>query len=491
MKDVEIGFEDPQQIPLFDITNTDMNMNKNMNKNMDSTDPLDATNGNANGNGNADTDTAAAAGQQTPPPEDYSRSNSASSFSKRFEMWRNTRVIIAFIVFLGIASSSTLLAVGITFSKAQQETQFNRGASDVRKQIESQFAEYENAASFVHNRCRSRNFTRIDFREMYEYLINAGLDFKAVQFDPNVTREERPVMEAEAREYYTANYPDIQYRGFVGFDDGIAAGLVPRAEQDFYFPIHYMEPIPGNVGAIDLDYYSHVSRRQSLEFCFETGQPAVTDRLVLVKTDDEDTRCGAGGDASYGVVLMHPGVNLTTQRDIWPRDLSSLVVCIPILLGSAVQGLGIDSAAYIYDASASENEPPFLGGVIATGEQADDLVFLPETPLDDLDGTGKLYSAENIIVANKVWTVAVVALDGAYRPQLIFVILGTVVTFAASLCLAFWVWHSTRRMTKFNQMKADSDLEKAALILENARQATKVCTRRIVSVCVIEVELVH
>lgn len=33
----------------------------------------------------------------------------------------------------------------------------------------------------------------------------------------------------------------------------------------------------------------------------ETGEPALTDRLVLVKDDDVETRCGAAGDASYGV----------------------------------------------------------------------------------------------------------------------------------------------------------------------------------------------
>jgi hypothetical protein len=76
--------------------------------------------------------------------------------------------------------------------------------------------------------------------------------------------------------------------------------------------------------------------------------------------------------------------------------------------------------------------------------------------------------------------VAVVALDGTYEPTLAFVILGAVITLIASCCLALWVFHSTRRMTKFGEMKAEAEHEKASLILENARQATKVSLEALV-----------
>jgi hypothetical protein len=167
--------------------------------------------------------------------EEDEKSNSFLS-SGMFEQWRSTGVIIALILFLGVASSAAFLVVGISSSRTEQENQFQRGATDLVKKIESQFAQYENAASMVHNNCRSRNFTRTDFRELYEYLIAQGLEFKGVQFDPNVTRAERPAMEAEARAYYALNYPDVNYRGFVGFETEIPSGLEPRSEQDFYFP---------------------------------------------------------------------------------------------------------------------------------------------------------------------------------------------------------------------------------------------------------------
>jgi CHASE1-domain containing sensor protein len=192
-------------------------------------------------------------------------------------------IISTLILFLGLVTSGAFLGLGITSANREQEDQFRVAANDFVSEIESEFEKYENAAAMIHKNCRSRNFTRQDFRDLYEYLAAEGLEFKAIQFDPNVTRDERPAREAEAREFYAQHYPYIKYRGFVGFETDLPPGLKPRSEQDYYFPIHYMEPIPGNEAAIDLDYYSHVSRRQTLLSAMETGRSAMTGRLVLVK----------------------------------------------------------------------------------------------------------------------------------------------------------------------------------------------------------------
>jgi signal transduction histidine kinase len=66
-----------------------------------------------------------------------------------------------------------------------------------------------------------------------------------------------------------------------------------------------------------------------------------------------------------------------------------------------------------------------------------------------------------------------VAVDDAYQPHILFVVLGSVIIFLASVCLALWIFSNTRRISSFNQMKAQSEAEKALLILDNARQATK------------------
>lgn len=378
-------------------------------------------------------------------------------------------LITVLILVLGVGTSVAFLWLGISGAQTQQENDFERDASDLVKKIEAEWHGYVSAASFVHARCRSRNFTRQDFRELYEYLIDAGLDFKAVQFDPNITHDQRAAVEAEAEAYYSEYYPDVNYRGIVSFVNG-TTDTEPRTNQSFYFPIHYMEPIYGNEAAIDLDYYSIESRRVTVDAALSTGKPATTTRLQLVKDPDVESRCDIGDVESYGVVLMHPGVNVSLNRDVWPRDFSSIVICIPALMRQATVDQGESSTVFIYDSTVTAGEPVFLGGVRveALGYDEANLTFLEEVPLADLT-SARLYRFEEMAVTNRLWTIAVVAQDNTYEPNNVFVILGGVIILLASVFLALWVL----RMTKITKLKAQAESEKAALILDTARRATQ------------------
>ena len=136
-----------------------------------------------------------------------------------------------------------------------------------------------NAASWIHGRCRDRKFNRQEFWEMYEHMVALGLDFQAMQFDPNITNEDRPLYEASALAFYAEHYPHIDYRGFIGFNYDNSTTPDPRNEAPFYFPIHNMEPIIGNEKAIDLDYHASGSRQRTVLSCMNQGQSALTDRL--------------------------------------------------------------------------------------------------------------------------------------------------------------------------------------------------------------------
>ena len=101
-----------------------------------------------------------------------------------------------------------------------------------------------------------------------------------------------------------------------------------------------------------------------------------------------------------------------------------------------------------------------------------DLHMLPEIELDTVRQSFR-YREQDIAVANKFWTVVVVAIDDTFEPVLTFVILGGLVIFTASIFIAIWVHSNTRRIAHFNAMKAEADAEKSALILDNAKQAAK------------------
>ena len=103
------------------------------------------------------------------------------------------------ILLLGSATAAAFLSVGIGSAISEQEDQFERAASETTAQIESAFEDYVNAVGMVHTRCRRRNFSRQDFRDMYDYL-SAELAFLAVQFYPNTSHAERPAREEVSRQ---------------------------------------------------------------------------------------------------------------------------------------------------------------------------------------------------------------------------------------------------------------------------------------------------
>ncbi|GAX12250.1 hypothetical protein FisN_1Hh181 [Fistulifera solaris] len=393
-------------------------------------------------------------------------SNEGSATISAFKQ-RTTLLLVLMVVILGSGTAAAFLAVGIGSAIEDQQDQFARSALDLITKIEGAWEDYVTAASWIHGRCRNRKFDRVDFRQMYEYLVASGLDFQAAQFDPNITHDERDEAEAEARAYYEEYYPSVDYRGFVGFNFENSTSLEPRLNASFYFPIHYMEPVLSNEAAIGLDYHASGVRQKTVLTCIETGEPALTDRLRLVQETE---------DISYGVILMHPGIRLSTDPDAWPKDLASIVIRIPDLIRRSTENQQQSSAVYIFDRSDSGGQPLFLGGaeVKPYGDHSGALLTpLPETTLTEIQKTSKLYFEENIRAANKVWTVSVLSIDDTFKPNVLFVSMGGTIVFLASLCLALWIFTHTRRVEQLNRMKADADAEKAKLILENAHEATR------------------
>ena len=333
------------------------------------------------------------------------------------------------IVVIGMATSAAFLAVGISSAMEKQNKQFERFALDLINKISGTWDNYMYAALLIHSRCRDRNFTRAQFRDFYEYLIADGLQFQAAQFNPNISHAERGAAEQEAREYYAQHYKHIDYRGFVGFNMDNETSTQPRWEAPFYFPIHYMKPVIGNEAAIDLDYHASGSRLKTVLFCIDQGIPGLTDRLRLVQETEE---------VSYGMVLFHPGINLTSQNDVWPRDLASIVIRIPDLMARVANNQVQSSQAYLYDLDGSKGSPLFLGGLQIDHYDGDDATFthLQEIELDELLATTDRYLSKEISVANKRLAAVVVASPDTFQADTLFVILGGCIILVASVLLA-------------------------------------------------------
>jgi hypothetical protein len=66
---------------------------------------------------------------------------------------------------------------------------------------------------------------------------------------------------------------------------------------------------------------------------------------------------------------MHPGIPLPSAPQVKPRDLSLLVIRIPLLLFRATQEQSENLVVYLYDSThaSDENPPQFLGGAKVSG----------------------------------------------------------------------------------------------------------------------------
>ncbi|KAG7351424.1 PAS domain containing protein [Nitzschia inconspicua] len=398
---------------------------------------------------------------------------------------RSTNGLVAFVLILGTATASAFVAVGLKGSRESIQLEFTRSARSVVATMRDTFEKYVDVVALIHARCRHRDFTRREFRELYEYVIASELNFKAMQFIPNVTHAERAKAEEEARVFYAEHYPYIDYQGFRGFN-GNDTSLSPRWNQSVYFPIHYMEPVRGNEAAIDLDYYSSEPRIRAVNALFALQAPSMTDRLSLVKHEGQISRCGDHNGPSFGVVLMHPGValsNISLEKGVvqeqWPRDFSSIVICIPDLLNRSTLHEARDMSLFLHDMSHPEKAAVFMGGAeIVHYGNGDHLTnFLNEISLEDLIksrncGKDACYR-ETISIVNRQWTITVIDQENIVSTTMIQIVIGGLIVLVASIFLAIWLRTNDIRTRKFNKMRSEADAEKASLILQNATQAAK------------------
>jgi len=415
-----------------------------------------------------------------PPDSDNGSKSSKSMSNLSLQIFRKQQsaLLVKMILILGLVTTASFLSIGLTGALASSEDDFIRSALFAENKVIEALGDYINAGSLVHARCRHNNFTRTDFRELYEYLNDSGLVFQAVQWAPNITNAERPAAEEEQRAYLAENYPYVNYTGFRGFNTE-NSGLVPRwRNQSYYFPIHYQEPIPGNEAAIDLDYYSSESRRRAVDSLFTSGGPALTDRLVLVNKGTKELRCGSGpGTPGFGVVLMHPGVNLTTQPDVWPWEFSAIVICIRDILIRSISVEGKDANIFIHDLSdphGPEGELVFLGAAEVKKSTGENPVVRMITD-DDFSSLvdSNLFHQQVVKAANRNWIITIVHMESRWDTSMLFIILGGVIIMLAATALAIYVRRDASKTKRYNELKQQAGHEKAALILKNARQATK------------------
>ena len=194
---------------------------------------------------------------------------------------------------------------------------------------------------------------------------------------------------------------------------------------------------------------------------------------------------------------MHPGVKLTEDDDTsWPKDFSSIVLCVPDLMRRSAIHQKRKVSVYIHDLSHSkEDDPVFMGAVRLIPTHPDDysstgrhnelvvveeeatitMQQLEEVPLEELrrNHPCSLFYQQTISIADREWTVSVLdEADPNHKRSILVVIMGVVI-FTASIGLAVWLIANDNRNRRYVSIQSKAAAERTSLILENANNAAK------------------
>ncbi|CAB9502419.1 Receptor-type guanylate cyclase gcy [Seminavis robusta] len=394
---------------------------------------------------------------------------------------KRTVLMAALVTIMGAVAAVSFLFVAITNEQEEKESLFLRRATDLAESIDISWRDYETAALWVHNAChnwRASGYNRDDFKDLFQYLDSSGLDFFVIEWVPNITQAERPLIENATREYYRDDPRNFYSGGFTGMEpvpggeEGEIAQL-NRSEQPFYFPIHFVEPWQNGGFATHLDLWSIGYEQPVIRTALEQVVPVMTARFVLVPhTLEKD---------GYSVVLYHPGKPVSIENnDTHPVDLSNIIVQINSLLARAASAQGVSLGAYLYDSTITEMDPElppeFMGGIkidvttstIKNGMDSQELdnrtlSKFPEIPLAELEQQSdpNLYYQHNIFVGQRSWKVVVVPVDDSYEPAIMLAVLSGVMIFVAAFLLSIWMLHNMRKSIKMNRILSEAAAEAA------------------------------
>ena len=264
-------------------------------------------------------------------------------------------------------------------------------------------------------------------------------------------------------------YPELEYRGFVGFEEdklnrrGIS--IQPRSNQSFYFPQLLIQPLVGSEPYIDFDVYS--SPYVPLLFqALNEGRPIISSPLPSYNPL-----------RGKNVFVLHPGVMIEGHEN---RGLASLLVSFRAFIDRVALSYSSDSVwVYIYDMTAPEVETPFGAAYLQRNSGDFEMTVTlveSQSPLNmiqsDKSKERKLLYRD-IQIAQQTWRVLVVSEEDSFGVSASSTIIGGVLMVVACLFLVTWFLSNNQRQRKIHEVKLASDAEKAALVVQHAEESVQ------------------
>ena len=169
---------------------------------------------------------------------------------------------------------------------------------------------------------------------------------------------ERGPLERQSRAYYERYYPEFRYQGITdsqfGSEEGIAT-VYPRANNTYYWPVHYVLPLLTNENAIELDANDDAIRAISVNTTVQGYQPTLSAGVRLVQERDPH---------AMGLILRHPGIEPTKEEEEEEEGnggsmfFSQIVLRVPDVLKRASGGTVTPESIFLYDGTNRSLDDP-------------------------------------------------------------------------------------------------------------------------------------
>jgi PAS domain S-box-containing protein len=237
----------------------------------------------------------------------------------------------------------------------------------------------------------SHQVERDEFARFSSRLMDHDWTIQALEWIPRVPDHLRSTFELAARREGLSSFQ---------ITDHPQRSIVRAGERSEYFPVLFVEPLPGNERSLGFDLASDPVRREALDRSADSAQLAATGRVVLVQRSGVATgflvfrpyyrggvdplRKQARRDALAGFVL-----GVFRMKDVVESKTLNV---------SAVSGLGLA----VFDRDAPRGQRLLY----PTGAAFDSIADLPKGPLENV----------TISVAGRTWEVAAYPLSRAFAP---------------------------------------------------------------------------
>jgi len=331
----------------------------------------------------------------------------------------HTPLLLALVVFI-----VTLLITFVAYTSSQRNAQnqlreaFDYRARDLSHGIERRMAVYEQVLRGARGYLRgSVDVTRADFSEYYRQL-RLDQSFRGLQALGIATALAPGAVAAHEARVRAEGFPDYRVQ--------------PRADTPLMTAISHIEPYAGrNLRAFGFDMYSEPVRRAAMAAARDSGQAALSGKVVLVQE---------GNDSSESGILMYlPVYRAGAPVQTVEQRRAALLgwVYAPFRMSDLMPGVGglatsqLDVA--VYDGAVA-NEDALLYRLAA---QDDAVAHVP-----------KLQTSTRLLIAGRSWTVnmasspALEATYGGARPRMIAAV---GILFGLLISLVVWLLAGSRR----------------------------------------------